>query len=84
MINKYITYILITGVSIGLVWLYGNAKYNQGASDEKLVCAVISAEAGKQSSKDWNDISEKLQNTSKEHDLNILRSFGDSVYHKGD
>lgn len=77
--NKYILLLVVLGVSMGSVWLYGNAKYNQGKSDEKALCVLLNAKAGEQSHKDWNDISKKLQDTSKEDDLDYLRSLGGIV-----
>lgn len=64
---------------MGVIKLYGDARYNQGASDEQAACTILNAKAGQQAHKDWGDISDKLQDTSKDDDLNYLRSLGGIV-----
>ena len=77
--SKILAYILIAGVSMGSVWLYGKARYNEGVNAEKALCVVLNAKAGQQAHKDWEKISEKLEDTSKDDDLEYLRSLGNVV-----
>lgn len=74
--TKLFALTLIAGVFMGSVWLYGNARYNEGKNEEQASCALLNAKAGEQSHKDWRQIEKKLQDTSKDDDLEYLRSLG--------
>lgn len=64
---------------MGSVWLYGNARYDAGINKERASCAVLNAKAGQQATKDWQDIEKHLISTSKNDDLDYLRSLGGIV-----